>query len=86
MSDGDTSPRDDGGDEFAPQWRVLTTRWRRGRHVGLAHLLLTPLLVWALSYPITWWEPSAACARHRGRTERVLPRVVMRRRHAPRLP
>ncbi len=54
MSDGDTSPRDDGGDEFAPQWRVLTTRWRRGRHVGLAHLLLTPLLVWALSYPVTW--------------------------------
>lgn len=41
-------------DEYAEQWRKLTTRWRRGRTLGLLHLLLIPVLIYLGSIPVGW--------------------------------
>lgn len=41
-------------DEYEEQWRKLTSRWRRGRTLGLLHLLLVPVLIYLGSIPVGW--------------------------------
>lgn len=45
--------------DYTAQWKVLTTRWRRGRRLGLLHLLGSPVLIYLLSFPIKWFAPGS---------------------------
>ena len=38
-------------------WGKITARWRRGRRLGLFHLLVVPVLVYLFSFPVTGWSP-----------------------------
>jgi hypothetical protein len=40
--------------DYTEEFRALTTRWRRGRQLGLVHLLLVPILIYAGSIPVGW--------------------------------
>ncbi len=46
-------------DEYAEEFRALTARWRRGRTLGLLHLLLVPVLVYVVGIPVGWYVGDA---------------------------
>lgn len=46
-------------DDYREQWQRLTSRWRRGRRLGLVHLLVSPLVLYLVSYPVTWFAPAS---------------------------
>jgi hypothetical protein len=43
--------------DYTEDWRRITARWKRGRRAGLFHLLVIPLLVCLLSFPVKWFAP-----------------------------
>ena len=44
---------------YTEEWRTITARWRRGRRIGLAHLLLGPVLIYLVSFPVKWFAPAS---------------------------
>ena len=45
--------------DYTQEWQRITGRWRRGRRLGLVHLLGSPVLIYLLSFPIKWFAPSS---------------------------
>lgn len=43
--------------DYTDAWKKITTRWRRGRSIGLFHLLVVPLLIYGFSFPVKWLAP-----------------------------
>ena len=45
--------------DYSDQWQVITKRWGKGRRNGLLHLLVSPLVLYGLSFPIKQFAPDS---------------------------